>query len=106
MTYKKPADVTYTDMCIYVDENVYRDDLTEIEQEQIYIYIYHICYMLACKGKYFKTFEDYDNFALYTAAKLYARLIDARQFEDPPKLNKIKSILNYAKNTLYGMKVD
>lgn len=106
MTYKKPNDVTYTEMCIYIDNNVYREDLSEEEQEKIYIYIYHICYMLACKSKYFNSFAAYDNFALYCATKLYGRLVDARQFENPPRLNKIKSILNYAKNTLYGMKVD
>lgn len=109
LAFKKPENMKYTDMCIYIDKTVYKDSLTEEEEALIYQYIYHVCYVLACKGKYFRDFKDYNEFALFAAGKVYMRLVDPRQFEDIPgerKLDLVKSVLNYIKLTLYGMKVD
>lgn len=106
MTYRKPPGISYVQMCIYIDKNIHNPNKNE---NLIYEYIYHICYVLACKGKYFRHFEDYDDFALFAATKVYMRMIDPRQFDPKPderKLEPVKSVLNYIKLTLYGMKVD
>lgn len=52
MTYKKPAGVTYVQMCMYVDANIYKE---QKQENLLYEYIYHICYMLACKSHFFHT---------------------------------------------------
>ena len=102
MTYFKPKDITYTQMCIYIDNNVYNESFDE---NLIYEYLYHIILMLARQKKYFRNSYTYDTFGLYSATKLYMRLVDDRQFTDPPELPKIKSILNYSKTLLYPLKV-
>lgn len=106
MTFKRPKNVRIVDMCIYVDNNVYND---EKDESKIYQYIYHICYSLACKGKMFRDIEEYDDFALFAASNVYARLTSPKQYEsedNPKPLDKVKSVLNYIKATLYGMCVD
>ena len=65
MTYNKPPNMTYTAMCIYFDNNIYTSDR---DDNILYQYLYHICYMLACKSRYFRNYEDYDDFALYASA--------------------------------------
>ena len=105
--YKKPSNVTYTEMCIYIDENVYKENHNE---ELIYQYLYHISYMLAKKASLFNKNHYYDDFAIFCAGKLYMRLLNKKQYEydeeGNPKLEKIKSILNYTKKLLYPLKVD
>ena len=106
MTYKKPG-LRCVDMCIYVDENAYKEDCNE---SIIYEYLYHIVNSLARKSTFFDSNDKYDNFCLHAATHLFLRLKNKKQFEvdelGQPKLNKIKSILNYIKTTLYPMKVD
>lgn len=107
VTYKKPTDVTYTDMCIYIDENIYKE---EYDEQKIFEYLYHLSKMLAKNSSFFRYPEYYEDFALYCASQCFMRLIDKRQFEidenGKPKLEKIKSILNYLKSVLYPKKVD
>lgn len=107
MIFKKPDDITYTDMCIYIDNNVYKDSFDE---NLVYQYIYHIIYMLAKKASYFKQNHYYDDFAIYAASRVYFRLTNKKQWqldEDGNyKLDRIKSILNYIKKILYPLKVD
>ena len=62
--------------------------------------------MLARKGNFFKKSSYYEDFAVYMATMLFFRIKNPKQFEDPPKLKKIKSILNYIKKTIYPRKVD
>jgi hypothetical protein len=85
-------------MAMFFDKNIKnpnRDD------NLLYEYVYHIVYMLANKGKYFHYYEDYDEFALYAANKIYMRAINQDNKEKP-----IKSILNYIKAVMYPLKVD
>ena len=106
MTYKRPENMSYTDMCIYIDENAYSDNPN---YELIYQYLYHIMYMLAGQARFFKEERNYDYFGLYAANRLYFRLTNPKQYDlvnGEPKMRRITSILNYAKNTLYPMKVD
>lgn len=107
MTYNKPYNISYTDMCIWVDQNVYTDDC---DVNTLYEYLYHIVNMLAHEGRYFRTVDTYDEFALYAASRLYVRLKNPKQFElnesGVSKLPQIKSVLNYAKTIIYPYKVD
>ena len=94
MTYNKPKNMSYVDMAIYFDKHIHDDPRND---SILYEYLYHLVYMLACKSRYFHKFEDYDQFALYAATKIYMRV--TRNIE-------VKSILNYVKAVLYPMKVD
>lgn len=111
MTFKKPKNVKYVDMCIYVDKKVQGEQpLSDEEASLVYEYLYHIIYMLAVKHRYFSKEEYYDEFALLTAGDVFNRLFaNPKLFElnedGSPKLTKIKSCLNYIKAILYGRKV-
>lgn len=105
MTYYKPKDVTYTQMCIWCDENAYKDDC---DTEKLYQYLYLIALMLAHKKKYFNHQQLYDEFALYVATRVYFRIHNPKQYiildDGTPKMLKIKSVLNYIKSILYPCK--
>ena len=52
---------------------------------------------------------DYEPFALYLATQAYLRLVNPKQFlpdNDPKKMKKVKSILNYIKRIMYPMIVN
>jgi hypothetical protein len=106
MIYKKPKDTSYTDMCIYIDNNIYG----EYDESLVFEYLYHIMRMLSIQGKLFSKEDDYEKFALFAASRLLMRLINPKQFkvneDGQPVMDKIKSILNYAKKTLQPMRVD
>lgn len=107
MTYKKDPGVTFTQMAIWIDENVYSG---EVDPEILYRYLYHLAYMLAKKRNFFSNLKDYDQFALFVATRMYFRLTNPKQFPNgdgtPPKLPKVKSVLNYLKKVLSVCKVD
>lgn len=107
MTYAKPADVSYTQMAIYIDEHIYSDNKDE---EKLYTYMYHLAIMLATKGAYYSSAEAYDQFGLFCATRLYLRYTNQKQFEfnddGSPKMKRIKSVLNYIKRVIYPYKVD
>lgn len=92
----------HTRMALFFDNNIYKP-AEERNDTLLYQYLYHIIYMLACRARYFKRFEDYDAFAIYMATKLYLRYINPEHTE---KHGKIKSVLNYCKSLLYVTKVD
>lgn len=61
------------------------------------------------KQKFFRDWNDYNNFSLEYAARLYFRLTNPKQFlpeGHPFKLKKVKSILNYIKKTIHPARVD
>lgn len=103
MTYNKPPNMTYVAMCIYFDNNMYKSDR---DDNLLYQYLYHICYMLACKSKYFKNYDDYDTFALYASSRIYLRYPSKDVCESTSPEKRYISILNYTKKTLYPLKVD
>ena len=108
--FKKPKNIRYTDMAIYIDENIYREDLDEAEKEKLYEYLYHIAKMLAYKEKLFKKDFYYEDFSIYLATETYLRYMSPKQYSykenGEPKLSKIKSSLNYLKAVLYPRKVE
>ena len=95
MIYKKPNNITYTQMAIIIDDmvasNNYDDDL-------LFEYLYHLSFMLANQNKYFKTLKLYEDFSIYTATSVFLRLKNSDK-------SKIKSILNYLKKVLYFRKI-
>ena len=107
MIYKKDPKIKYTDMCKYIDDHIYTDDY---DVELVYQYLCLIIYMLSYKAKYFKTSRDYENFSLYMATHIYKRLTNPKQFQmdedGKPKLEKIKSVLNYIKKTINPIRID
>lgn len=107
MLYEKPKDVRYTDMAMYIDSHIYSGDYDE---DLVFIYLYHLAYMLARNNKWFKKADYYDNYAVYTATRVYMRLINPKQYElkenGEPKMSKLKSCLNYMKMVAYPCKVD
>lgn len=105
MTYRKPPNVRYVDMCIYIDQNIYKEDR---DDNLIFEYLYHLCVMFAHKANYFKNKHYLDDFGIFAATYVYMRLVNKRQFFDednPKKLKPIKSVLNYIKRIIYPIKV-
>ena len=102
--YKKPPNLTYTDMCIYVDTHVYTQDC---DDNLIFEYLYHIAKMLAVKKCLFKDSKLYDDFAIYAASKLLMRYrLKGDVALNGKHVQEIKSVLNYLKNILYPLNVD
>ena len=103
MIYRKPKNVTLTDMCIYIDKTAYTD---EHDAQTIYEYLYFLVRYFAMKERWFRRIEYYDDFAIFGATRVYMRLVNEKQFQENSKLKPIKSILNYLKSIIYPMKVD
>lgn len=108
--YKKPRNVTYTQMAIFIDEHAYAEEHSEIIDNTIFEYLYHLIKMLAHKSNYFKESHYYDDFAVFMATSVFMRYRNPKQWlldeNGEPKLTKIKSSLNYIKQTIYPRKVD
>ena len=83
MTFIRPKDVTYTDMCIYIDNNIYTDNY---DVNTVYEYLYHIIFMLAKQSQLFNKHKYYDSFAIFGASRVYFRLTNKKQFELKSKL--------------------
>lgn len=110
MIFKKPKDVRYVEMAMYVDEKIKQQTISEEESSLIYEYLYHLIYMLAVKNKYFNKEVYYDEFAITLATDVFHRLFTNPKLykldeNGQPKMKRIKSCLNYIKAILYGRKV-
>ena len=101
--YNKPHDLKYTDMAIWIDENAYKEDCDE---PKMYEYLYHITKMLAYEGRFFKTFAEYEEFALYAATTIFMRYKDEKQHIETSRMKPIVSVLNYAKRVVLPLKFD
>lgn len=105
-TFEKPVNVSYTDMCIYIDDNIYKE---KHNVETVYKYLYLIIHMLSSNQQLLKS-KYLDDFSLFAATKVYFRLTNPDQFikntQGEYKLSKVKSVLNYIKSSLYFLKVD
>lgn len=120
----KPSNLKYTDLCIYIDNTVYNRDknnipislreMTPIEQENVYNYLYNIISALTAKKKLLYTFQDIEEFSIEFAGNVFLRLTNKKQdFLDPDfkkkgkkRLAPVKSVLNYIKNVLPLIVVD
>lgn len=93
--FKKPRGVRYTQMAMWIDENIHKD---EFDENKAFEYMYLLAQMLAYKHQYFRDPNDYEGFSCYLAYAVYTRLSDKNK---PP----IKSVLNYMKAIIYFRKV-
>jgi hypothetical protein len=113
MLFKKPHNLRYTDLCIYVDQNVPKivnpGENPEIENT-IYNYLWLLVKALAIKKCMFKNFEDYDLYSFYAATRLYTALrknqLNQGKVIKGKLIRPIKSCLNYTKALLYPMKIE
>ena len=112
MTFKRPKNVRIVDMCKWVDANlVYIKEngkYPEIEN-QIIKYLYFIVDSIAKKQNLFPRFEDYDEFAWYSASTLYLNFRNKLQKEGQIVRGKvvtpIKSCLNFINTVLRAYRV-
>lgn len=113
MLWKKPANMKYTDMCIFIDQNVPKivnpGEFPEIENT-IYNYLWLLVKALAIKKCMFTSFQDYDMYAFYAANRLFFALrknqINQGKTIKGKLIRPIKSCLNYTKALLYPMKIE
>ena len=113
MLWKKPANMKYTDMCIYIDENVPKiinpGEHPDIENT-IYNYLWLLVKAFAIKKCMFTDFQDYDMYAFYAANRLFFALrknqLNQGKTIKGKLIRPIKSCLNYTKALLYPMKID
>ena len=113
MLWKKPANMKYTDLCIYIDQNVPKivnpGEYPEIENT-IYNYLWLLVKALAIKKCMFTDFQDYDMYAFYAANRLFFALrknqLNQGKMIKGKLIRPIKSCLNYTKALLYPMKIE
>lgn len=96
ITYKKPSNITYVDMCKWLDTCVCNKKICD--EEKAYKYLYYLYTMFALKYKWFENEDDVDKYALMSAELTFLRMVSKKK--DPPK-----SSLNYVKSTAYPYKV-
>lgn len=113
MLFKKPSSMKYTEMCMFIDENVPKivnpGEYPELENT-IYNYLWLLVKALAIKKCMFKNFEDYDMYSFYAANRLYLALrknqLNQGKTIKGKLIRPIKSCLNYTKALLYPMKIE
>ena len=112
-TWKKDPKLKYTDLCIFIDENIPKianaGEYPEIEN-QVYNYLWLLVKALAIKKCMFNTFSDYDGYATHAATRLFFALrknyLNQGKTIKGKLIRPIKSCLNYTKALLYPMKVE
>lgn len=113
MLWKKDPGMKYTDMCIYIDENMSKlavlGEYPDVE-DKIYNYLWLLVKALAIKKCMFTNFQDYDPFAFHAANRLFFALhknqLNEGKIIKGKLIKPIKSCLNYTKALLYPMKVE
>ena len=113
MIFKKPNNLRYTDLCIFIDENVPKiinpGENPELENT-IYNYLWLLVKALAIKKCMFNDFQDYDGYAFYAANRLFFALrknqLNQGKVIKGKLIRPIKSCLNYTKALLYPMKIE
>ena len=98
MIFSKPENKKYTQMCKEFDEEFYKPNR---DDNKLFKYMYLMFYMWACKGNYFRKFEDFNGYAQYAATTLYTRYLRKEK-----KGLKIKSLRNYTQSCKNRMKID
>lgn len=114
MIWKKPADMRYTQLCIYIDENIPKIADPEHRypdiEDLVYNYLWLLVKALAIKKCMFNDFQDYDPYAFYAANRLFFALrknyINQGKTIKGKLIRPIKSCLNYTKRLLYPMKIE
>ena len=112
-SWKKDPKLKYTDLCIFVDQNIPKiaeaGAYPEIEN-QVYNYLWLLVKALAIKKCMFNNFNDYDGYATHAANRLFFALrknyLNQGKVIKGKQIRPIKSCLNYTKALLYPMKVE
>jgi len=113
MIWHKPQDLKYTDLCIYVDENMPKivnpGEYPDIENT-VYNYLWLLVKALAIKKCLLDDFKEYDAYAFYAANRLFFALrknqLNQGKVIKGKKIRPIKSCLNYTKALMYPMKIE
>ena len=113
MLWKKPHNLKYTDLCVFIDQNVPKivnpGENPELENT-IYNYLWLLVKALAIKKCMFTDFQDYDMYAFYAANRLFFALrknqLNQGKTIKGKLIRPIKSCLNYTKALLYPMKIE
>ena len=90
MTFRRPFNITLTQMAQWVDTNMYtvgKDDNKLVE------YVYHLAYNKAERLCFFNDKDTYNEFALFCVSKFLIRLANKTE---PP----VKSVVNYLKTVI------
>lgn len=107
---------TYTKYAIYIDKHI--PDIAESYKNpeietNVFNCIYKICYMIACKKKYFEgptSFQNYDDFALFAATEFYSmfksKYVKKGEISRGKEVKPIKSSLNMIKRVLPSFLVE
>lgn len=111
--WKKDPKLKYTDLCIYIDENIPKiaeaGAYPDVENK-VYNYLWLLVKALAIKKCMFNHFDDYDGYATHAANRLFFAI--RKNYQNQGKkikgklIRPIKSCLNYTKALLYPMKVE
>lgn len=99
MIYYKPKNLTYSQLCIWIDQNSHKDDCDEYT---LYQYLYLVIDLLAKKNKYFRRYDDYEKFSIFAATRIFLRL---RRSKSSAK-QEINYILPYLKRSLNFIRID
>lgn len=113
MLFKKPANLKFTDLCIFIDQNVPKivnpGEFPELENT-IYNYLWLLVKALAIKKRMFQDFQEYDMYAFYSASRLFVALrrnqLNQGKVIKGKEIKPIKSCLNYTKALMYPMKIE
>lgn len=113
MQWKKDPNLKYTDLCIYIDENMEKlrnpGEYPDVENK-IWNYLWLLIKALAIKKGMFDDFQHYDPYAFYGANRIFFALRKNLQNEGKTIKGKlirpIKSCLNYTKLLLNPMKIE
>ena len=100
MLYTKPKGMQYTDLCIFFDDNMWKEDGT-YDEVKCYQYLYCIVYMLALKKKLLRLYYEYDSFVMYATTKIFMGCLKKKK----KGLPRIKNILDYTKSCLHFLKI-
>ena len=91
MTFKRPSNITYTQMAQWVDSNA---TLAECDENRLCQYLYYLVYIKAQQCSLCRDAEQFDDFSIYCLSKLFNRL-RSKNIAEP-----VKSISNYIKTIL------
>ncbi len=113
MIWHKPQDLRYTQLCMYIDENLEKikvpGENPDIENT-IYNYLWLVVKALAIKKCLFNSFQDYDAYAFHAANRLFfalrKNLVNQGKTIKGKQIRPIKSCLNYMKALMYPMKIE
>lgn len=113
MIWRKESNMKYTDMCIFIDENVPKivnpGENPDLENK-IYNYLWLLIKALAIKKRMFSNFSDYDPYAFYGATRIFFALRkniwNQGKVIKGKEITPIKSCLNYVKTLLHPMKLE